>query len=72
MRVKDFRMPKDVLITPGTGLVDLRGVFTRPQQGGFRRGPLLVECLERGDASKVTAEAWKARKLLEDLTGQET
>jgi sugar phosphate isomerase/epimerase len=70
MSVKDFRMPKDVMVTPGTGLVNFRRVFERLQQGGFRRGPLLVECLERGDAAKVTAEAGKARKFLEDLTGQ--
>lgn len=70
MSVKDFRMPKDVLVTPGTGLVNFRRIFDRLQQGGFRRGPLLVECLERGDAAKVTAEAVKARRLVENLTGQ--
>ena len=66
--VKDFRLPKEVLVTPGTGMVDFRRVFEGLQQGGFRRGPLLVECLERGDAAKVTAEAVKARQFLEELT----
>jgi sugar phosphate isomerase/epimerase len=70
MSVKDFRMPKDVLVTPGTGLVNFRDVLTRLKLGGFTRGPLLVECLERGDAAKVTAEAGKAREFLESLTGQ--
>jgi len=68
--MKDFRPPKEVMVTPGTGLVNFRRVFDRLQQGGFRRGPLLVECLERGDAAKVTVEAGKARKFLEDLTDQ--
>lgn len=68
--MKDFRLPKDVLVTPGTGLVNFRSVLDRLKQGGFTRGPLLVECLERGDAAKVTAEARKAREFLETLTGQ--
>lgn len=72
MSVKDFRPPKDVMVTPGTGRVDFKKVLARLQQGGFTRGPLLVECLERGDAAKVTAEARKARLFLEELTGQKT
>ena len=68
--VKDFRLPKDVLVTPGTGLVNFRGVLDRLKQGGFTRGPLLVECLERGDLAKVTGEARKAREFLENLTEQ--
>lgn len=70
MSVKDFRLPKDVLLTPGTGLVDFRAVLDRLQAGGFTRGPLVVECLARGEATQVTAEAKKARQLLETLTGQ--
>lgn len=68
MSVKDFRLPKDVMVTPGTGQVDFRRVLARLKQGGFRRGPLLVETLERGDLAKVTAEAKKARAFLEQLT----
>jgi sugar phosphate isomerase/epimerase len=68
MSVKDFRMPKEVMVTPGTGLVDFRRVLARLKQGGFRSGPLIVECLERGDLAKVTAEAKKARLFLEQLT----
>lgn len=70
MSVKDFRMPKDVLVTPGVGLVNFRGVLDRLKQGGFTRGPLLVECLERGDLAKVTGEARKAREFLENLAEQ--
>jgi len=66
--VKDFRLPKDVAVTPGTGRVDFRRLLARLKRGGFTRGPLLVECLESGDLAKVTAEAKKARVFLEDLT----
>lgn len=68
--VKDFRHPKDVMVTPGTGQVNYRGVFDRLQQGGFTRGPLIVECVARGTAAQITAEARKARLFLESLTGQ--
>lgn len=68
MSVKDFILPKEVLVTPGTGLVRFREVLARLRKGGFVSGPLVVECLARGDALQVTAEARKARQLLEDLT----
>ena len=55
MSVKDFRLPKDVMVTPGTGQVDFCRVLTRLKQGGFHHGALLVETLERGDLAKVTA-----------------
>ncbi len=70
MSVKDFRMPKDVLLTPGTGKVNFPQVFARLKQGGFTHGPLIVECLALGDAATITAEARKARRLLSELTGQ--
>ena len=38
----------------------------RLKQGGFTRGPLIVECLDRGDTlAKITAEAKKARRFVE-------
>lgn len=67
MSVKDFRPPKEVLVTPGTGKVDFAKVLARLKQGGFTGGPLVVECLERGDLAHVTAEARKARGFLERL-----
>jgi sugar phosphate isomerase/epimerase len=70
MSVKDYRPPKDVLVTPGTGKVNFREVMARLKQGGFTHGPLIVECLDQGDLAKVTAEAKKARVFLEELTGQ--
>jgi sugar phosphate isomerase/epimerase len=70
MSVKDYRYPKDVMVTPGTGKVNFPAVFARLEKGGFTRGPLVVECLEQGSLAKVTAEARKARLFLEELTGQ--
>lgn len=68
MSVKDFRMPKDVMVTPGAGQVDFRRVLARLKRGGFTHGPLIVECLARGELAFVTAEARKARMFLEQLT----
>ncbi len=68
MSVKDFKLPKEVLVTPGTGRVDFPKVLANLRKGGFTRGPLIVECLDRGEPAQVTAEARKARKFLEELT----
>ena len=70
MSVKDFRAPKEVEITPGTGMVKFPKVLSRLEQGGFTHGPLVVECLDHGDLAHVNAEAVKARRFLESLTGQ--
>jgi len=69
MSVKDFSKgpPKDVNVTPGTGLVRFAELFAKLKKGGFVTGPLVVECTARGDAAKVTAEARKARLFLEEL-----
>ncbi len=72
MSVKDFLPPKEVMVTPGAGRVDFSAVLSRLHRGGFTRGPLIVECLARGDAPAVTAEAKKARRFLEQLTGQKS
>jgi len=70
MSVKDFKPPKEVMVTPGAGEVNFPRVFANLKKGGFARGPLVVECLARGDdPAKVTAEAKKARQFLEKLTG---
>jgi sugar phosphate isomerase/epimerase len=67
MSAKDFLPPKEVLVTPGTGRVDFPRVFARLRQGGFRRGPVLVETLAKGSLVQVTAEARKARLFLTEL-----
>ena len=69
MCVKDFKLPKNVNVTPGTGMVDFSKVLANLQQGGYTQGPLVVECLDPGDADIANAEAIKARKFLEELVG---
>jgi sugar phosphate isomerase/epimerase len=69
MCVKDYRHPKDVLVTPGMGQVDFPAVFSRLQAGGFKSGPLVVECLEPGDPAHTLEQARKARQFLQTLVG---
>jgi len=72
MCIKDYRHPKQVMLTPGTGQVDFEKVMARLIQGGFTKGPLIVECLEKGkgDKKKLLAEAKKAREFIEELVSQ--
>ncbi|MHC4327595.1 MAG: sugar phosphate isomerase/epimerase family protein [Planctomycetota bacterium] len=72
MCIKDYKHPKNVAVTPGTGMVDFPAVLARLKQGGFTGGPLVVECLEPGDLEHTLAEAKKTREFLEELTGQKT
>lgn len=67
MSVKDFKLPKEVMITPGTGQVDFEKVMRRLIQGGFTGGPLVVECLTQGELPQMLEEAKKARVFLEEL-----
>jgi len=69
MCIKDYRHPKEVMLTPGTGQVDFAKVMARLAQGGFTGGPLVVECLARGDLAQTLAEAKKARRFVEELVG---
>ena len=68
MSVKDFKPPKEVSLTPGTGIVDFPKVLARLKKGGFTGGPLIVECLAPGDVAHLATEAVKARRFLETLT----
>ena len=70
MCVKDYKHPKQVSVTPGTGQVDFEAVLARLKKGGFTHGPLVVECLDPGDLDQTLAEAKKARIFLEEVTGQ--
>ncbi len=74
MCVKDFSMSteagklsKEVMLTPGTGRVDFPAVMAALRKGGFAGGPLVIECLARGDLPTLLAEAKKARRFVEDL-----
>jgi len=70
MSVKDFRKPKDVSVTPGTGLVELERVIGILMKGGFTSGPLLVECLAPGTLPQLIEEAKKARTFVEELVAR--
>jgi sugar phosphate isomerase/epimerase len=70
MCVKDYRHPKNVAVTPGTGQVDFPAVLARLKKGGFTGGPLIVECLEPADAEKTLGEAKKSRLFLENVVAQ--
>jgi len=72
MCVKDYKHPKNVSVTPGTGQVDFPAVLARLKKGGFTHGPLVIECLDRGDAEQTLVQARKTRVFLEGLTGQKT
>ena len=67
MSIKDFRMPKDVEITPGTGMVNFQELMKRLRKGGFKHGALLVECLSKGDLKFINSEAAKAFSFMEKL-----
>jgi len=68
--IKDYKHPKNVMVTPGTGQVDFPKVFARLKKGGFKRGPLIVECLAPGDLAHTLAEAKKARRFVEELVSR--
>lgn len=68
MSVKDFKPPKAVALTPGTGIVDFPKVLARLKQGGFTGGPLVVECLAPGDLPHLAVEAARSRQFLCELT----
>ena len=65
--IKDFKLPKEVLLTPGDGQVNFPKVLAALKKGGFTKGPLVIETLKKGDAAQVTAEAKRAREFVESL-----
>ena len=72
MSVKDFRMPKEVEVTPGTGKVNFQKVMAHLKRGGFTGGPLIIECLAPGDLPQLLAEAKKARAFVENVVAELT
>jgi len=69
MSMKDFLPPKTVDVTPGEGRVDFPRVLARLRMGGFTSGPLLIECLARGDRAFLVNEARRARKFIGKAVG---
>jgi len=70
MCIKDYKHPKVVSITPGTGQVQWLPVMKRLRQGGFTSGPLVVECLNPGEPKALLEEATKARQFVEELVAK--
>jgi len=70
MSVKDYRHPRNVAVTPGTGQVDFPKVMAKLKAGGFTQGPLVVECLAPGDLAHLLREARKAKAFLEELVAE--
>ncbi len=70
MCVKDYKHPRNVDVTPGTGMVDFPAVLRRLKAGGFTGGPLVVETLARGDVKETIQEAIKAREFLEEIVAE--
>jgi sugar phosphate isomerase/epimerase len=68
MAVKDFRLPRDVNVTPGTGMVDFPKLLAILGEEGFTSGSLVVELVSQGDLAHINAEARKAREFLESIT----
>jgi sugar phosphate isomerase/epimerase len=67
MSVKDFRMPKEVELTPGTGMVNFPKVMANLKRGGFTGGALIIECLAPGDLPELLANAKNARAFVESF-----
>lgn len=67
MCVKDFKMPKDVALTPGTGMVDFPKLFNKLKAKGMSGGPLVIECLAEGDLETIQQQAQKAKAYLEKV-----
>jgi len=65
--VKDYRPPKEVMLTPGTGQVNFAVLMKKLRQAGFTHGPMIIETLAPGDAKQTLAEAKKAKEFVERL-----
>lgn len=69
MLIKDYRHPKQVDVTPGTGQVRFPQLMAQLIKGGFTHGPLIVETLASGSLEQKLAEAKKARRFVSELVG---
>jgi sugar phosphate isomerase/epimerase len=67
LSVKDYRHPRDVALTPGTGQIDFPALIARLRKGGFTHGAALIEMVSPGDPAHTLAEVRKARRFIERL-----
>jgi sugar phosphate isomerase/epimerase len=65
LSVKDFRAPREVMFTPGTGQVNFPALMKRLVEGGFKHGLLVIEALTPGDLKQTLAEARQAKEFVE-------
>jgi sugar phosphate isomerase/epimerase len=70
MCVKDYKHPKEVMVTPGKGKVNFPTLFKKLHSTGFTCGPLVIECLDDGSISQTKKEALSAKTFLEEITGK--
>lgn len=63
--MKDFRPPREVAVTPGTGDIDFETLLARLKRGGFTHGAALIEIVSPGDADHTLREVVRARQFLE-------
>jgi sugar phosphate isomerase/epimerase len=68
--IKDYKHPKEVMLTPGTGRIDFAAVMKRLKKGGFTYGVLAIECLAPGTLPETLKQAIKARKFVEKLAAE--
>lgn len=67
MCIKDYKHPKNVLVTPGEGRVDFPAVLSQLKKGGFKSGPLVIETLGPGDKDTLMKNARQAFKFVKGL-----
>lgn len=65
--VKDFKPPRDVAVTPGSGEIDFKTLMERMREGGFTHGAAMIEIVSPGDRHHTQAEIRKGRQFLEGL-----
>ena len=70
MSVKDFKPPKNVDVTPGTGKVDFPAVFAKLKAGGFTSGPSSSSASNRATCRTRWPRRRRRGEFLENLTGQ--
>ena len=68
MCIKDIVGGKggDVMVTPGTGVVDFPRIFAILDDAGFS-GPCWVECLGGATLDEINGEAAMARRYINDI-----
>jgi sugar phosphate isomerase/epimerase len=67
LSAKDYTTTLKGVVTPGDGDIDYPAFVSRLKKGGFKKGPILIEQVGKGDLDHTLAEAKKAKQFLEQL-----